>query len=231
MTIILSITGQCRQAKRWVFLLAGFWAAILYGQQSGTATDSLPTLTRVEQIRRLTREEAKRGYPVRLRAVVTYYTATGPRLLPLEFYSSAQPDMFIQDSTAGISVHVPPGGPTAIPGQLIEIEGITQEPDFGQEITRPRWKVIGQAPMPVAHGPLFRSHGGNGGRRPVVRGGGDRPGSGSAERILYPGCSCQGRAGCELSFQKSISLFPKGSLTPRCAFVAWAGRSSTRRIS
>ena len=155
MTITLSITGQCRQSKKWVFLFAVFRAVTLHGQQSGAATDSLPTLQRVEQIRRLSREEANRGYPVRLQAVVTYYTATGPRLLPFEFYSSAQPDMFIQDSTAGIWVHVPPGGPTAIPGQLIEIEGITEEPDFGQEITRPRWKVIGQAPMPAVHRPSF----------------------------------------------------------------------------
>jgi diguanylate cyclase (GGDEF)-like protein len=153
--ITLNVTGQCRQNKGWVFLFAVFWAATLHGQQAGAATDSLPTLTQVEQIRRLTRDEANRGYPVRLQSVVTYYTATGPRLLPLDFYSGVQPDMFIQDSTAGIWVHVPPGGPTAIPGQLIEIEGITEEPDFGQQITRPRWNVIGQAPMPVAHRPSF----------------------------------------------------------------------------
>ena len=155
MRIIHGITGQCRPKKRWVLLSAISWTATLHGQQAGATTDSLPTLERVEQIRQLTRAEANRGYPVRLQAVVTYYTATGPRLLPLEFYSSAQPDMFIQDSTAGIWVHVPPGGPTAIPGQVIEIEGITEEPDFGQQITKPRWKVIGQAPMPVAHRPSF----------------------------------------------------------------------------
>jgi len=152
---ILRITGQCRQNRGWIFLITVFCVASLYGQQSGTATESLPTLERVEQIRRLTRDEANRGYPVRLTAVVTYCTATGPELLPLEFYSGAQPDMFIQDSTAGIWVHVPPGGPSATPGQLIEIEGITEEPDFGQQITKPRWKVIGHAPMPVAHRPSF----------------------------------------------------------------------------
>jgi diguanylate cyclase (GGDEF)-like protein len=153
--IIHNITGQYQPDKRWLLLFAVFWAATLHGQQFVASTDGLPTLNRVEQIRRLTREEANRGYPVRLQAVVTYYTATGPRLLPLEFYTSAQPDMFIQDSTAGIWVHVLPGGPTAVPGQLIEIEGITEEPDFGQEITRPRWEVIGQAPMPIAHRPSF----------------------------------------------------------------------------
>ena len=155
MRIILSIAGQCRHNHRRILVSAVFWAAALHCQQSRAAMDGLPTLNRVEQIRRLTRDEANRGYPVWLQAVVTYYTATGPRLLPLEFYSSAQPDMFIQDSTAGIWVHVPPGGPTAIPGQLIEIEGITEEPDFGQEITRPRWRVISQAPMPIAHRPSF----------------------------------------------------------------------------
>jgi PAS domain S-box-containing protein len=119
---------------------------------SSTHSDAgLPTLTQIAQIRQLSADQAIRGYPVRVTAVVTYYTAGGPRLLPGEFYTAAQPDMFIQDATAGIWVHVPPGGPTAAPGELIEVEGITENLDFGQQITQERWKVVGQAPLPAPH--------------------------------------------------------------------------------
>ena len=52
----------------------------------------LPTLTTAEQVRELTADQAKRGYPVRLRAVVTY----------IDF---AVGDFFVQDSTAGIYVN------------------------------------------------------------------------------------------------------------------------------
>jgi len=138
-----------------MFLLAVLLNVTLRGQDAGKATGGLPTVTRVDRIRQLTSDQANRGYPVRLRAVVTYYTARGPRLLPSEFYTDDQPDMFIQDATAGIWVRVPPGGPTAAPGQLIDIEGTTEEVDFGQQIANPRWRVIGRAPMPVAHRPTF----------------------------------------------------------------------------
>jgi len=124
-------------------------------QQAANTQESLPTLTSVEQVRGLSQAQANRGYPVRLRATVTYYTSTGPTSLPPETDPSTEPDMFIQDSTGGISVDVPPGGQTAAPGQLIEIEGITEQFDFGQEIGNPRWKVIGRAPLPAPHRASF----------------------------------------------------------------------------
>ena len=146
---------QLQLPRPGLFLPALFCAVALSAQQPAAGQESLPTLTRVDQVRGLSQEQANRGYPVRLRAIVTYYTSTGPSLLPLETYSSAQPDMFIQDSTAGVWVRVPPGGQTARPGELIEIEGITEEPDFGQQIGSPRWKVIGQAPLPAPHRVTF----------------------------------------------------------------------------
>ncbi len=145
-------------ARRGFLLLlaALLFAATLRGQQATPSTNALPTLTRVEQIRQLTREEAKRGYPVHLRAVVTYYNAQGPDLLAEETYAGPLgPDMFIQDSTAGVWVNAPAGGTKAKQGQLIEIKGVTEAPDFAPQVGKPRWKVIGQAPMPPAHRPTY----------------------------------------------------------------------------
>jgi PAS domain S-box-containing protein len=136
--------------------LVPLWAVGLRGQQPGPQTASLPTLTQIEQIRELTPEQANRGYPVRLRAVVTYYVSHATNLLPqMTDAAPAAPDIFIQDATAGIWINAPPGGPEAKHGQLIEIEGVSEAPDFAPQIGKPRWRVVGQAPMPAPHHPTF----------------------------------------------------------------------------
>ena len=94
----------------------------------------LPTLTTAEKVRELTPDEAKRGYPVRLRAVITY----------IDFNEG---DYFAQDATAGIYVdenrnlHFQPG-------DLLEIEGVTEEPDFAPQIAKARYRRLGRAPLP-----------------------------------------------------------------------------------
>ncbi|MGH9453726.1 MAG: ATP-binding protein, partial [Terriglobia bacterium] len=85
----------------------------------------------------MSRSEAQRGYPVRLKAVVTYY-------------GGSPPDLFIHDSTGGIWVNLPPGAQALKPGDLIEIEGVTEQPDFAPQIGRPQCHVIGQSPLPAA---------------------------------------------------------------------------------
>jgi len=50
----------------------------------------LPTLVRVDQIRRLSPEQASLGYPVLVRGVITM--------------DAPAPDFFVQDATAGIYV-------------------------------------------------------------------------------------------------------------------------------
>src|ERR1022692_4950504 len=74
-------------------LVSALSAAAAYGQPAKAGT-ALPVLTQVSQIRQLTRQQAARGYPVRIRAVVTYS-------------DPAHGDLFVQDSTAGIWVNVP----------------------------------------------------------------------------------------------------------------------------
>jgi PAS domain S-box-containing protein len=98
----------------------------------------LPTLTTAAQVRELTPEQANRGYPIRLRAVVTYIDL-------------AVGDFFAQDTTAGIYVNESNKDLSFQPGDFLEIEGVTEELDFAPQIGKPRYRRLGQAPLPRPH--------------------------------------------------------------------------------
>jgi PAS domain S-box-containing protein len=100
--------------------------------QAGPSSTALPVLTTAQQVRVLTPDEANRGYPVRLRAVVTYSDIPNH-------------DFFIQDATAGIYVN---DSAQFAPGQLLEIQGVTEDVDFAPQIAKPHYRVLGQAPFP-----------------------------------------------------------------------------------
>jgi signal transduction histidine kinase len=109
--------------------------------QAAPTTPGLPVLTEIAQVRRLTREQARQGYPIHVKAVVTYFETT--------------PDFFIQDSTGSAWVHWSPNLPKPAPGQLIELWGVTTQVDFAPDIDKAHWTVIGQAPMPRANRVTF----------------------------------------------------------------------------
>ena len=107
-------------------------------QQDRVPKKRLPVLTRVEQIRNLTGEEARRGYPVHLRGVITYN-------LP-EFGVT-----FFQDSTFGIFVYTVGAPSEARAGDLVEVRGVTGPGDFAPVVDRPQIRVLGHTPLPPAH--------------------------------------------------------------------------------
>ena len=93
----------------------------------------LPVLRTVSEIRQLSPGEARRGYPVLLRAVVTTTT-------------SVDSNAFIQDATAGIyMVHK---GERLAQGQRVEVAGQTGAGNFAPVIEKVRVRVIGQAKLP-----------------------------------------------------------------------------------
>jgi len=96
---------------------------------------ALPTLTRAQQVRELSAEQANRGYPVHLRAVVTFADDFA---------------LFVQDSTAGIAVIASGLSHTVHAGQLVDLEGVTECPDFAPQITRAKVQAAGAAPLPPA---------------------------------------------------------------------------------
>jgi signal transduction histidine kinase len=86
------------------------------------------------QIRALPAKEAGRGFPVRLRGVVTYY-------------DSAAIDLFVQDATGGI--YVACDKPLAVErGQQIEVTGITGPGDFAPVVLHPQARVLGPGTLP-----------------------------------------------------------------------------------
>ena len=106
-----------------------------YGQPPPPPAGGVSTLTTAEQVRELTADQANRRYPVRLRAVVTYH-------------DFAAGDFFVQDATAGIYVNESNPKLHFQPGELLEIEGVTEEPDFAPQIAQARYRLLGQAPLP-----------------------------------------------------------------------------------
>jgi signal transduction histidine kinase/DNA-binding response OmpR family regulator len=124
-------------------LKLGFLAAILpctflLAQAPPAA---LPTLTTAHAAHQLTIPEARRGYPVLLHAVVTYYDP---------YVDPRHPALFVSDSTGGVFV-ILTGFPT-IPlkaGQLIELKGVSGAGDFAPVVDRGVARVIGMSTLPA----------------------------------------------------------------------------------
>jgi len=121
--------GKSGRVLFWLFVVV-----VTASARTLTAVNLL-TLTRIEQIRRLTPEDAARGYPTRIRGVVTYYNVL-------------QRDLFIQDSTAGIWVDSDYAKPDLHVGEFVEVEGVSGLGDFAPEIERSRFRHLGEAPLP-----------------------------------------------------------------------------------
>jgi PAS domain S-box-containing protein len=118
---------------RMVLLAWLLGVVVAQGQKSPIA--HLPTLTQVEQIRRMNIEEAGRGYPVRLRAVVTYYNWD-------------LGDLFIQDSTAGIWVNPGQTKLALHQGEWVEVEGSSGVGELAPDVEPTHFRNLGEAPMP-----------------------------------------------------------------------------------
>src|SRR5262249_54308003 len=116
-------------------------AGALAAQPHSSGPSSLPVLTTASQGLRLTSEQASTGYPVLLRAVVTYYDGD-------------QGELFVRDSTAGIYIEVkPPGGLPGkdlglAPGDRLEIEGRTSAGEYAPDVGSPQLAVIGHGTLP-----------------------------------------------------------------------------------
>ncbi|SPE22082.1 putative Histidine kinase [Acidobacteriia bacterium SbA2] len=92
-------------------------------------------LETIRQVRELPSENARFGYPIHVRGVVTYS-------------DKAQGDLFVQDSTAGIYVTTDATTLELHSGQTVEVTGISGPGDFASQIENPRIQVLGQGPLP-----------------------------------------------------------------------------------
>ena len=105
---------------------------------------SRPVITSALAIRKMSLRQAKQGYPVRLKGVIT-------------FYDPEQPDLFVQDASSGIWINteiVKPNVPIRV-GDLVEVEGVTEAPDFAPQVGNPRLRVLGHVSLPPARSVSF----------------------------------------------------------------------------
>ncbi len=103
--------------------------------QARPPSKPLPTLTHVDQIRRLSTDQASQAYPVLVRGVITM--------------DAPAPDFFVQDATAGIYVEgsVSPKYPHLL-SQFVEIEGVTGPGKFAPVIRETKLRVLGKGVLP-----------------------------------------------------------------------------------
>jgi PAS domain S-box-containing protein len=102
---------------------------------SPAPASTLPTLTTVAQVRRLSAEEARKSYPVHVRAVVTYT-------------ESRRAQFFVQDQTEGIYVSAWRHLFELPAGQLVDVVGRSEPGLFAPIIDSPRVTILGPAPLP-----------------------------------------------------------------------------------
>ena len=123
-----------------LFVSVGWWGK-LWGQQINPPALPLSPrlLTQISDIHALSENEAERGYPVRIRGVVTYYG--GP------------PVLFIQDSTGGIYVEALADDLGLTAGELVEVRGVTTHGWFRNQIEKPKIHVLGRALLPEPRRP------------------------------------------------------------------------------
>jgi signal transduction histidine kinase/ActR/RegA family two-component response regulator len=111
-------------------------------QQSRAERRPLPTLTRAHDAHSLTMGQARRNYPVKLNAVVTYYDP---------FVDPRRPALFVSDSSGGIYIFLPgfPAAPFKT-GDLIEITGVSAAGDYAPIVRATETHVIGKSHLPLS---------------------------------------------------------------------------------
>src|ERR1700719_2968070 len=129
-----------RQTHFFCFTLAflAFSAVVTFANET-SPRHSARLITSASQIRSMTIEQAKQGRPVHLKGVITYY-------------DPEEPDLFIQDSSGGIWINlevVKPNVPLSA-GDLVDMQGVTEAPDFAPQVGNPVFKKIGRAALPPA---------------------------------------------------------------------------------
>ncbi|PYV23863.1 MAG: hypothetical protein DMG24_12995, partial [Acidobacteria bacterium] len=118
-----------------MIILALLTPRLASGRVGPPTATSTRLFTQAQQVRDLSAEQANRGYPVRLRGAVTFVDDFG---------------FFFQDATAGIAVMASGRSHDLQAGQFIELEGVTECPDFAPQISKVRIRHLGSIPLPAA---------------------------------------------------------------------------------
>ncbi len=102
----------------------------------------LRVITTAREAHNLTAEEARRAYPVHLRAVVTYFDPGN---------GHGHPSLFVHDSTGSIFLKVPSNSIKSLPsGTLVDVQGVSNLGQFAPIVDQPQIRVIGHSALPAA---------------------------------------------------------------------------------
>lgn len=105
----------------------------------GYSESKLPLLTETQKIRQLPLSEAQRGYPVKVKAVVTFYRQNIWR------------ELTIQDASGGIYVtNTSPKHYKLKAGDLVEVTGVSGPGSYAPVIILSNLTLLGRAPLPAA---------------------------------------------------------------------------------
>jgi signal transduction histidine kinase len=129
----VEVLGRPHSADGTTLLVNGV-CRLAAGSDMPESHTSLPVLTTIEQIHRLKPEEARKAYPVRVRAVLTFREGDGLR--------------FVQDPTRGIYLNGWPEGVPSLPGGCYAIEGTSGPGDFAPVIEPLKLTYLGLGRMP-----------------------------------------------------------------------------------
>jgi signal transduction histidine kinase len=129
--------GRCSLATNDSFSLRGVVRRL--GGDNGNGLEQLPLLSSVQQIKQMSREDASRGYPVKVRGIITF----------------VWPDagFFLQDANWSIDVRLNPAAASTVPriGDYWEVEGNTFV-EFAPNIRATHASRIGPGSLPdVVH--------------------------------------------------------------------------------
>jgi len=121
-----------RFAKRF------FWILVFFiFQNIALNVRAVDTVTNAADVLALPAELARSGVPVVVKGVVTgAETNWGGRF-------------FVQDASGGVFVDSRTN-PPPIPGDVVEVTGVSHPGGYAPVISKPRWKKIGRAPLPDA---------------------------------------------------------------------------------
>lgn len=136
----------------WDGIRAAIWRGRVREIAKSAATGkvegaNLARLTRIRDVHELSPERAALGYPVKVRAVVTYNDPIWHQ-------------MYVQDESAGIYVKYA-GNPPVTAGTAVTLTGFTDPGNFAPVIAAPRIEVEGKRPLPkpIEVNPMLASSG------------------------------------------------------------------------
>lgn len=97
----------------------------------------LPIVANISELRRMPLHDVNRGYPVRIRATLT-------------FHDPSAKDMFVHDGLEGVYVYPPKDLKRITPGSQVLIEGYSDPGEFAPSVRASRVTVIREGRLPTA---------------------------------------------------------------------------------